>query len=232
MGRISRGIVYGIAVACACLPLRAADTGAVLYAKGDVTVDGHAVTDSTAVLPGNVIETKGGAAANLNLTGATVTLQPETVLKFAGNDLYLDHGGVTVASSSQMRIHVKCEIVSPISNTWTQFSVGDINGTIQVAALKSSVGISYGSEFVLAKAETMGGAPASAAPPITVAEGQQYNRYEREGCPAPRTKGSPSAASGGILTSRVTQIGLAAVGTGVIVTLWPRGGTPVSPTEP
>ncbi len=232
MGRIFSGIVCGIAVACVCLPLWAADTGAMLYAKGEVLVDGHPVTDSTAALPGSMIETKAGAAANLNFSGATVMLQPETALKFAGNDLYLDHGGVTVASSSQMRVHVKCEIASPVSNAWTQFSVADINGTIQVAALKGAVGISYGSEFILAKAETMGGATAGAAPPITVVEGQQYNRYEREGCPVQRTKGSPSAASGGILSSRVTQIGLGAAGVGIVVTLWPKGGTPVSPTEP
>jgi hypothetical protein len=236
MGRISNaivgGMVCGIVVTCMCLPLHAADTGAMLYAKGDVLVDGHPVTDSISAMPGSVIETKAGAAANLNLTGATVTLQPETVLKFAGNDLYLDHGGVTVASSSQMQVHVKCEIASPISSTWTQFSVADVSGTIQVAALKGAVGISYGSEFILAKAETMGGATTSATPATTVVEGQQYNRYEREGCPVQRTKGSPSAASGGILSSRVTQIGLAATGVGIIVTLWPRGGTPVSATEP
>jgi len=233
MGRISRDIVCGIAVACVCLPLLAADTGAMLYAKGDVTVDGNPVTDSIAAMPGSIVETKAGAVANLDVSGATITLQPETALKFAGNDLYLDHGGVTVASSSQMRVHVKCEIASPVSNAWTQFTVADVNGTIQVAALKSAVIISYGSEFVLAKAESMRGAPASAAPALTISEGQQYNRYEREGCPVPRTKGSPAAASGGILSSHVTQIGLAAAGTGVIIGLWPKGsGTPMSPTEP
>lgn len=232
MGRIFREIVCGMAVASVCLPLFATDTGAMLYANGDVLVDGHPVTDSIAVIPGSVIETKAGAAANLNLAGATVTLQPETVLKFAGNDLYLDHGGATVASSSQMQVHVKCEIASPVSNTWTQFSVADVSGTIQVAALKGAVGINYGPEFILAKAETAGGATTSAAPAITVVEGQQYNRYEREGCPVQRTKGSPSAASGGILSSRVAQIGLVATGVGIIIGIWPRGSTPVSPTEP
>lgn len=231
-GRTFSGIMCGIVVGCVCLPLWAADTGAMLYAKGDVLVDGHPVTDTIAVLPGSVIETKTGAVANLNLSGATVTVQPETALKFAGNDLYVDHGGVTVASSTQMRVYVKCEIASPVSSAWTQFSVVDVNGTIQVAALKGAVGITYGSEFILAKADSMGGTPASAAPPYTVAEGQQYNRYEREGCPVPRTKGSPSAASGGILSSHITQIGLGAVGVGVLVTVWPKGGTPVSPTQP
>jgi hypothetical protein len=232
MRRTFRGLVYGLVLAFAPVSLLAADTGAMLYAKGEVTVDGHPVTDSTAVLPGSVIETKPGAVANLNASGTTVMLQPETLLKFTGTDLYLDHGGVTVASSSQMQVHVKCVNASPLTSVWTQFSVADVNGTVQVAAMKNAVGISYGSEFVLAKATSAGAAISSAKPPITVSEGQQYNHFEMEGCPIKSKPGAQSAAAGGIFSSPVTQIGIAATGAGIVIALWPRSGSPVSPTEP
>ncbi len=229
--RILRGISW-LAVMWFPLSLAAADAGGMLYAKGSVTVDGNPVTDSTAVLTGNVIETKPGAVANINIAGTTVIIQPETLVKFAANDLYIEHGSVTVASSSQMRVHAKCSTARPVTSAWTQFSAADVNGTIQVAALKGSVGISYGSEFILAKAETMGAAPSSDAKPIIVSEGQQYNQYERQGCPFQGKKGAPSAASGSVLSSPVAQIGIPAAAVAVVVTLWPRGGNSISPTEP
>jgi len=213
--------------------LNAADSGAaMLYAKGTVTVDGNQIKDSSAVFPGNIIETKPDSVANLNVTGSTVMLQPETVVKFQGSDIYLDHGSLSVASSSQLRVHVKCITANPLSTTWTQFDVADVQGTVQIVAHKGDVGINYTPEFSLAKATTPASAVASAKPAVTLSEGQQFNRYEREGCPMPDKAKSVAAASNGIQHSPAVQIIAGAAGGGVLIWVLTRGGNPISPTNP
>lgn len=230
---MGRGVLCWIMVVCIPASVMASDAGAaMLYAKGVVTVDGNAVTDSSAVFPGNIIETKPDALANLNASGSTITLQPETLVKFEGSDLYLDHGSLTVASSGRMRVHVKCAIVTPNSAAWTQFEVADVNGTIQVVARKSDVGISYGSEFTLAKVSGSSAAADVLKPPITVTEGNQYNRYEREGCPTEGKRGGPSALSIPIQDLPAVRIGAAAAGGGILLWVLTRGGNTISPTNP
>ena len=201
-----------------------------LHAKGTVFVDTHPVTDSVVVFPGNVVKTETGAVATLDAAGTTVTIQPETALKFAGSDIYLDHGSLTIASASKMRVHVKCAIASPAEDKWTQFSVSDLNGTLQVLALKNSVVIGYGAEFVLAKPAP--DARGSTKPAVTLAEGQQYNRFEREGCPVNDHRGAPAAASGGIVSAHEAEAIAAIAATGVIIPIICGTGGDMSPTAP
>jgi hypothetical protein len=222
--------LYALIVVCMPAAVVAAGPGAMLHAKGAVSVDTHPVTDSVVVFPGNVITTDVGAVASLDTEGSTVMIQPETVLKFSGTDIYLDHGSLTVASASQMRVHVKCAIASPAEGKWTQFSVADLNGTLQVLALKNSVVIGYGTEFVLAKATP--DATSSTKPAVTIAEGQQYNHYEREGCPVNEKRGAPAAASGGIISSRAAEEIAAAALLGISIPIVLGNGGDVSPTAP
>jgi len=49
---------------------------AILHTQGGVWVNGYEATDSSAVFPGDLLETKPGSAANLNLDGSTVLIQP------------------------------------------------------------------------------------------------------------------------------------------------------------
>jgi hypothetical protein len=215
-----------------CIPIagEAADAGAMLHAKGAVSVDTHPVTDSVVVFPGNVIKTETGAIATLDAAGTTVTIQPETILKFASSDIYLDRGSLTIASATKMRVHVKCAIASPAEDTWTQFSVSDLNGTLQVLALKSSVVIGYGTEFVLAKATP--DSTSSIKPAVTIAEGQQYNRYEREGCPVNDHRGAPAAASGGIVSAHGAEAFATLGAAGVLIPIICGTGGDMSPTAP
>ena len=70
--------------------------GAILHAQGGVWINGYEARDSSAVFPGDLLETKPGSAANLNLDASTVLIQPESVVKLQTNLLELDHGSVSV----------------------------------------------------------------------------------------------------------------------------------------
>src|ERR1700739_3318166 len=104
------------------LPLLAADTGsAVLRSEGGVWVNGSEVAGSTVVFPGDLLETKPGFVANLDAEGSSVLIQPESIVKFQGTFLSLEHGSVSVGTSTSMSVQVNCIKVEPRSNERTQY---------------------------------------------------------------------------------------------------------------
>jgi hypothetical protein len=206
------------------LSLLAADTGvAVVHTKGGVWVNGTEVADSTAVFPGDLLETKPGSVANLDSEGSSVLIQPESVVKFQGNSLSLEHGSVSVGTATSMSVHVKCIKVEPVSNQRTQYDVADVSGAVQVAAHKNDVNI------------TQGGAPGKAMPENSssqsalVHEGQQATRDEAAACGATPRPGE----AGHSLNTKWIEIGGGAVGGGLILCLLLcKGSNPVSPSQP
>src|SRR5271168_4235981 len=153
--------------------LVAADTGsAVLHSEGGVWVNGSEVAGSTVVFPGDLLETKPGFVANVDAEGSSVLIQPESVVKFQGTFLSLEHGSVSVGTSTLMSVHVNCIKVEPVSTERTQYEVADISGSIQVAARKNDVNITQSS--VLRKAAQSGEPPSSQS--ATVREGEQVTR--------------------------------------------------------
>jgi ferric-dicitrate binding protein FerR (iron transport regulator) len=206
------------------LSLLSADTGAaVVHSKGGVWVNGAEVADATAIFPGDLLETKPGAVANVDADGSSILIQPQSVVKFQGNYLSLEHGGVSVGTSTSMSVHVNCIKVQPTSNARTQYDVNDLNGTVQVAARKDDVNITQSG--VLAKATPENNSSQS----TVVHEGQQATRDETAACgEAPR----PGPASNG-LNSKWIEIG-GAVGGGIIVVclLLCKSENPISPSQP
>src|SRR5579864_2494393 len=115
--------------------------GAILHTQGGVWVNGYEAHDSSAVFPGDVIETKPDSSANLSLDGSTILLAPETVGKFQGDVFELDHGVVSVVTSKSFKVRVNCIRVVPALNDWTQYVVSDLNGSVQVSAKKLDVNV-------------------------------------------------------------------------------------------
>jgi len=208
------------------IALSAADTGsAVLHSEGGVWVNGLEVAGSTVVFPGDLIETKPGFVANLDAEGSSVLIQPESVVKFQGNFLVLEHGSVSVGTSTLMSVHVNCIKVEPVSAERTQYDVADVSGTVQVAARKNDVYITQGGGLRKASKENN---PLQSA---TVHEGQQATRDESEVCgAAPR----PGGAGTG-LNTKWLEIG-AGAGGGVlllcILLCKGSGHSSVSPSQP
>src|SRR5208282_4342179 len=166
-----------------------------------------------------------GFVANIDTEGSSVLIQPESVVKFQGTFLSLEHGGVSVGTSTSMSVHVSCLKVTPVSSERTQYDASDVSGTVQVAARKNDVNITVGG--VLQKTQPQGGSSLSAV----VHEGQQTTRDESNACgAAPR----PGGAGNG-LNTKWLEIG-GAIGGGVVVLclLLCRGSGPsnVSPSEP
>jgi len=200
------------------LSLMATDTGsALLHSEGGVWINGFEISGATAVFPGDLLETKPGFVANLDAEGSSVLIQPESIVKFEGNFLSLEHGSVSVATSTSMGVHVNCIKVEPVSIQQTQFDVTNVNNTVQVAARKSDVNITENS--ALHKTSPQRGAVRSA----TVRESQRASRDESAACGA----GYKPDRSGPPLNSKWLEIGGAAAVAGAIFCIQPAASQPL-----
>jgi hypothetical protein len=207
------------------LALQASDSrSAILHTQGGVWVNGAELPDATAISPGDVLETKPGSAATLDADGSTVLIQPESIVKFNGDFLTLEHGSVQVITSQLLSVHVDCIKVVPVSNARTQYDVTDVNGTVQVAAHKSDVNFEHGSS---AHKPT----PSAGSRSATVHEGEQTSRDASEVCGA---AAKPGGAATGI-NSKWIEAGAGAGGGGLILCLLLcLGSNPpdMSPSQP
>jgi len=206
--------------------LQAADTKpAILHSQGGIWVNGMEAADSTAVFPGDLLEIKPGFSASLTLDGSTVSIQPESIVKFEDNLLVLDHGSLLVGTTTGLRVRVHCITVVPVSNTdWTQYEVTDVSGNIQVAAHKKDVRLEV--EGVRLKTPTA----TESSGGTTVHEGEQASRRESEVC------GAPPKPTGALGPLQPKWIVAGAVGTGLLICViahcFGGGSGPVSPSQP
>lgn len=206
------------------LSVLAADTGsAVVHSKGGVWVNGAEVMDSTSIFPGDLLETKPGFVAELDAEGSSVLIRPESIIKFQGTFLSLEHGSVSVGTSTAMSVHVNCIKVEPVSNERTQYDVTDVSGTVQVAALKNEVNITQGGALRKASPES------NSSQSATVHEGQTATRVEATACGAALRPGSAGSAP----NMKWIEIGGGA-GAGVLILclLLCKGSQPISPSRP
>jgi hypothetical protein len=221
----ARNFVSWMLIVLFPLSLMAADTGsAILRSSGGVWVNGAEVADSTALFSGDSIETKPGFIANLDAEGSSVLIQGESIVKFQGGSLTLEHGSVAVGTSTSMSVQVNCLRVEPLSNDRTQYEVTDVSGTVQVVARKNDVTIRQIGGLGKPSAQTS--APQSG----TVHEGQRATRDESAVCgaTAPQEAGHP-------LNTKWLEIGGgAAAGVIVLCLLVCRGKSSpsVSPSQP
>ncbi len=210
-------------ISAAALPPAQGDTGgAILHTQGGVWVNGYEAKDSSAIFPGDLVETKPGSPASLNLDGSTVLIQPESVARLQANSLELDHGSVSVGTSKSFKVKVNCITTTPVVNGWTQYEVTDVNGNIQVAAHKNDVNVER--ELDRRKPAPVTEDSHGAA----VREGEQKSFDESELCGAP-----PRAKLASPGTSPKWIAAGAAAGTGVLLCVLLCGGSkPISSSAP
>jgi hypothetical protein len=204
------------------LPAQGQTGAAILHTQGGVWVNGYEARDSSAVFPGDLLETKPGSAANLSLDGSTVLIQPESVAKLQTNLLELDHGSVLVGTSKSFKVQVHCITVVPVLDEWTQYEVTDLNGNIQVAARKDDVKV----EREMDRKKPSPEPEESHGTIVHESEQKSFNQSEICGAP-PRPLGASSS-----LNPKWIAAGAAAGGILLCVLLCGGGKKPISSSAP
>src|SRR6266705_10943 len=96
--------------------LLGADSGAaMLYAKGPAWINGTSVPHSSAVFPGDLVQTKPDGVVHINAAGSTVMILSDSLVKYEGDVVSVEHGAVSVVTSNSMRTHAGEVTVVPVS---------------------------------------------------------------------------------------------------------------------
>jgi hypothetical protein len=202
--------------------LFAADSSAaMLYTNGPAWVNGaHVPRSSSAIFSGDLLQTPSDSVANINQPGSAITVESDSLVKFEGTSVSVEHGGVRVSTSKGVTSTAGDVKVAPASSSWTEFNVTDVDGKVQIAARKGDLTINYGKEV------------------FTLAQGQETTRDED----SPETKekkrkkneadGAAPAAGGGLLNSPIAVgIGGAAI-LGITTWVLLQNNNPASPSAP
>lgn len=195
-----------------------------LHNQGGTTLNHAAVPESSAIFVNDVIQTEKDHTASIEAQGFSITVGPETIVQFEDNELSLDHGGLMVNTSTALKVRVDCLTVVPVTETWTQYEVIDVDGKVKVSAIKNDVNIHSKGAFSKNPKE-------SAAADATVRQGETVTRDEH--CPATARLPGSIDAHGPFMDS-LWMKGLGGLAVGVIVckALCFHGDDPVSPTTP
>ena len=203
--------------------LLAQDTQAAMLRSNGIGVilNKNPAPASTALFPNDLVETQKNAVARIEASGSTADINVDTMVQFEGNELVLDHGGLSVNTSRGLRVRVGCVTVTPVNDTaWTHYDVVDVDGKVSVSALKSDV-------YIDAHAKNLQQAKRPArSDRVIVHENERKSREEKCGAAAPQPNSSP------IMNSPVAIItGIAAVGVVACFGLC-HNDEPMSPTKP
>lgn len=189
---------------------------AVLSGTGNVYLNGGLLSNSNAVVAGDVIQTKDNATAAINGPGGSVAVEPNSIVRFQGQSVALDRGQISVGTGQSLTVNARDFRITPISNEWTQFYVTRSGGSINVIARKNDVAINCGSSGS-----------------ERVKEGHQISRLDADNCGLiAKAGGAPIAARGPILTSGIAKWSALVVGGGLTIWALHPPDDPVSPDGP
>ena len=162
---------------------------AMLYSHGTALLNGDSVARSSAIFSGDLVQTNADSAANINASGSIVLVLNDSLVKYQGNAVELEHGGVTISTSKLLATRAGDVTVSPAASVWTEFEVRDVDGRVQIAARKGDL--------------TIGDDTGT----TTLPQGQQATREESQSQNDNKKKkkreaaGPAPAAGGGVLNS-------------------------------
>jgi hypothetical protein len=119
---------------------------AVLHASGKVQVNGTGSRSITTLFPGDSIQTDDDSVANIISGGSSVLVMPNASVKFLGNAVEINQGGVVIATSAGMAAEADGLTITPAAQKQSQFEVADNEDSVVVAARQGNVAVSDGQQ--------------------------------------------------------------------------------------
>lgn len=123
--------------------LLADTTSALVSATGEATVNGMPIQQSTAVFPGDRVQTGKQGMAMLSAVGTSVMMPPSTMVVLAANEVDVACGTAMVSTSRGMSARVANLTVSPAGES-AKFEVRQGDAEAQVTSREGALAISDG----------------------------------------------------------------------------------------
>ncbi len=218
VSRLREGACW-IMISAVPASLWAADSSpAMLYARGQAWINGANVPRTSAVFPGDLVQTRSDSLARINASGSNVVVLSDSLVKFEGPAVDLQHGSLKVATSRGLSTHTGEITVAPASNGWTEFEVKQVSeDTVQIMAQKGDLTVSDGSNT------------------STLPQGQQTtvnNSAEKKKKRRKKAAGAVPASGGAVLDSPAVIYGGAAAVGGLLTWVLLQDSNPVSQAKP
>src|SRR5271169_6889463 len=175
---------------------------AMLYTNGSAWLNGSEVPKSAAVFSGDMLQTRPDSTASIQSNGSSVMVLADSLVKFEGSAVELEHGSVRVTTSRGLAARAGDVTVKPAGDSWTEFQVTDVDGRVQIAANKGDVTVQDD------KGTT------------TVSQGQQTTRDDTnttEKKKKRKKKGVAAAGQGGLMSSPWVVYGASGVVVGGVI---------------
>src|SRR5208282_978618 len=145
--KIVRDVLCWMMIVFVPASLIAADSGVgMVRPYGAAWLNGAAVQQSSAIFPGDLVQTSSSSALKIRSSGSSVTVLSDSLVKFEGGAVSVEHGGVKLATSKSMFARAGSVTATPASSAWTEFELTDVDGTVQIVAIKGDLQISDGSQ--------------------------------------------------------------------------------------
>jgi hypothetical protein len=171
---IARNVVCWTMIVLVPASLLATDSGvAMARPYGTAWLNGTAVQQSSAIFPGDLVQTSSSSALKIRSSGSSVTVLPDSLVNFEGGAVGVQHGGVKLVTSKGMSARAGILTATPASSAWTEFELTDVNGTVHIVALKGDLQISDGAQTT------------------TLAEGQQATQTQEDSDQTQNKQGTP-----------------------------------------
>ena len=156
-----RGVLSWLLITVMASPAFAADSAAaMMYTNGAAWISGGNIPKSSAIFVGDLVQTKANSVANIKSSGTSVLVLSDSLIRYQGSAVKLEHGSLNLATSKSMAAQIGGFQVVPAGASWTECEVHDTDAAVRIIARKGDV------KLIDASGTT------------TLAEGQEASRDE------------------------------------------------------
>lgn len=110
------------------------DAGAMVYVKGSVWLNGTGIPSSSALLPGDKVQTNGNAFANIRGSAMNLMVASDTLVNFQSGGMLLNRGLIAIDTGNIFTVHADFATIVPVGNKWTHFEVRRTEDEVRVLA--------------------------------------------------------------------------------------------------
>jgi hypothetical protein len=131
-------VVLPLVVIFAAVALSAQTNGAMLYANGDVKVNGQVAGISTSIFSGDRVDVTDSAAASVNCSGSSVVVSPNSSIQYAPASVEVIQGRARVSTSKGMSASVGQIVIAP-KDAAAKFDVVRTDGKVVIVSREGAL---------------------------------------------------------------------------------------------
>jgi hypothetical protein len=121
--------------------------GAMLYANGNVKVNGQAAGDSTSIFPGDKVDVTESSSVSINRSGSSVVVSPNSSIKYDSSSVEIMSGTARVSTIKGMSAQAGQITVAPKTGV-AKFDVLKLDDKVTVASREGALTVNEGGRTI------------------------------------------------------------------------------------